>query len=244
MAILLFIVIHWFLSLFCQTFFHHRYAAHAMFTMNRFWEKVFYWLSMLFQGSSYLSPYAYGVLHRLHHAYADTDKDPHSPKYHPNLFKMMWETKTYYANIFFGRVEIEDKYTRNLPNWVSFDKIADSWGVRIFWVALYTAFYVYFATAWWQYLFLPLHFVMGPTQGAVINYFAHKIGRIRFKVNDTSRNLMPVDIFMLGEGYHNNHHKFPGDPNFGKKWYEFDPIYPIILLFHFLHIIRLTPAKA
>ena len=66
-------IIHWYVSLFSQTFFLHRYSAHKMFLMNKFWEKVFYVLTWIFQGSSYLSPYAYGIMHRYHHAYADTD---------------------------------------------------------------------------------------------------------------------------------------------------------------------------
>ncbi|HET6267738.1 MAG TPA: acyl-CoA desaturase, partial [Acidobacteriota bacterium] len=33
-VILAFFIGHWFLSLFCQTFFLHRYAAHRMFTMS------------------------------------------------------------------------------------------------------------------------------------------------------------------------------------------------------------------
>ena len=72
MAILLFFLAHWYLSLFAQTFFLHRYAAHQMFTMNKFWERFFYVLTWLFQGSSFLSPKAYGIMHRLHHAYTDT----------------------------------------------------------------------------------------------------------------------------------------------------------------------------
>jgi stearoyl-CoA desaturase (delta-9 desaturase) len=48
-----------------------------MFTMSKAWEKFFYILSWIFQGSSYLSPRAYGIMHRMHHAYADTEKDPH-----------------------------------------------------------------------------------------------------------------------------------------------------------------------
>ena len=41
-AVLAAFVGHWYLSLFCQTFFLHRYSAHKMFTMNKFWEKFFY----------------------------------------------------------------------------------------------------------------------------------------------------------------------------------------------------------
>ena len=76
---------HWYLSLFTQTFFNHRYAAHRMFTMNKGVEKIFYVMSFVFQGASYLSPRAYAIMHRMHHAYADTEMDPHSPKYDSNL---------------------------------------------------------------------------------------------------------------------------------------------------------------
>ena len=76
MEILIFFVLQWYLSLFCQSFFHHRYSAHGMFTMSRAWEKVFFYISFVTQGSSYLSPYAYGIMHRLHHAHADTEEDP------------------------------------------------------------------------------------------------------------------------------------------------------------------------
>ena len=55
MAILIFFVLHWYLSLFCQTFFLHRYAAHGAFTMSRGWEKFFYILTFITQGSSYMS---------------------------------------------------------------------------------------------------------------------------------------------------------------------------------------------
>ena len=42
MAIAVFFLGHWFLSLFSQTFFLHRYVAHKMFTMSKFWERFFY----------------------------------------------------------------------------------------------------------------------------------------------------------------------------------------------------------
>ena len=99
MTILIFFIAHWYLSLFAQTFFLHRYGAHQMFTMNPFWEKVFYCLTIIFQGSSFLNPRSYAIMHRLHHAYADTEQDPHSPMYSDNLFQMMWKTKTVYTAI-------------------------------------------------------------------------------------------------------------------------------------------------
>lgn len=239
MAILIFFIAVWYLSLFVQTFFHHRYAAHRMFTMSPAMEKVFYVLAWMFQGSSYLSPYAYGILHRMHHAYADTDKDPHSPKYSKNLFDMMWKTKKIYTDIVHGRVQVEERFTKNIPFWPAMERFADSWFSRIGWGVLYTLFFIYFATSWWQFLLLPVIYVMAPVHGAIINWYAHKFGYAPNKVNDTSKNLLPFDFLMLGESYHNNHHKFGGRANFGLRWHEFDPVYPIILLFNALGLIKL-----
>ncbi len=244
MAIFTFIIVHWYSSLFFQTFFQHRYSAHKMFTMSKVWERIFFIFSFIAQGSSYLSPYAYGILHRMHHAYADTEKDPHSPSYDKSLFSMMWRTKTVYSNILEGKTEIEERFKKDLPKWFSFERIADKWFIRTAWGTLYTLIYIYFDPSWWVYLFLPMHYVMGPLHGAIINWFAHKYGTVSFKTNDTARNLLPVDVLMMGEGYHNNHHSHPDSPNFGSKWFEFDPSYPFIVLFNALGIIRLKTAKA
>ncbi|MFN3784495.1 MAG: acyl-CoA desaturase [Spirosomataceae bacterium] len=241
MTILLFFVAHWYLSLLMQTFFLHRYAAHKMFTMSPFWEKTFYWLTFLFQGSSFLSPRAYGIMHRLHHAFADTEKDPHSPDYSKNLFDMMWRTKNFYNEIVHNQDTIEEKYKKGIPNWPFMEKLGDRWISRLAWGILYTLFYIQFATSWWMFLLLPIHYLMGPVHGVIINWFAHKYGYRNYEVDDTAKNLLPVDFLMLGESYHNNHHKFGGRANFGIKWHEFDPTYPFILLLNKLGIIHLKP---
>ncbi len=239
MTILLFFAAHWYFSLFFQTLFHHRYAAHRMFTMSRFWEKMFFVFSYIAQGSSYLSPYAYGIMHRMHHAYADTELDPHSPKYDGNIWKMMWKTKIIYSDILSGKTKVDQKFLGALPQWTKFDYFTDMMATRVIFALGYVAFYFFFATSWWMWLLLPIHFIMSPVHGAVINWFAHRIGYTNFKVKDTSKNILPVDILMLGEGYHNNHHRFGSRPNFGVRWFELDPVYPFIKLFNALGIVRL-----
>lgn len=241
MAILLFIIIHWYLSLFAQSFFHHRYSAHQMFTMSPFMEKLFYIYCFITQGSSYMSPKVYGAMHRMHHAYADTEKDPHSPKYSNNFVKLMVKTYHQFKGIQEETIPLKESFSKNLPDWKWFDKMAGSLFVKALWAIAYTLFYVEFATAWWMYLFIPVHILMGPVHGTIVNWFAHKIGYTNHKVNDTSKNLMPFDPFMLGEGYHNNHHAFGGRANFAEKWYEIDPIYPIIRIFDWIGIIKLNP---
>lgn len=243
MVVLIFFVLHWYLSLFCQTFFLHRYAAHGAFQMSRGWEKFFYILTFITQGSSYMSARTYALLHRLHHAYTDTEDDPHSPTYSKNAVDLMNQTRKKYADIYNRKVVVEEKFLKNLPDWQAFDRIAHPWFTRVLWIIAYVAFYFYFVSAPWQYIFLPLTILIGPVHGGIINWFAHKYGHTNFAMNNTSRNLFYIDVLMLGEAYHNNHHKFPSSINFGVKRNEIDPIYFIILLFNRLGIIRLNTAE-
>lgn len=244
LIILLFFFLHWYLSLFTQSFFNHRYAAHSQFTMSKPMEKVWFIISYIFQGSSYLSPYAYGIMHRMHHAYTDTDKDPHSPKISGNPFKMMWDTKKVYSDIYRGRMDVDEKFKRNLPEWHAFDRFAESWVSRLLWCVGYIAFYVAFAPYWWLYLLLPIQFLMGPFHGAIVNYYAHRFGYVGFKQNNTSKNFIFINFLMQGEGYHNNHHKFPSRPNFAVRWFEFDPVYPVILVLNAFGMIKLARVRA
>ncbi len=131
LIILGFFVAHWYLSLFFQTFFLHRYASHKAFTMSPFTEKVFFVLTWIFEGSNYLSPYGYGVMHRMHHAYADTEDDPHSPKYDESIWKMMWKTRTIYSSIANKTLVPDTRFTEGVPQWPAFDKFARSWPSRL-----------------------------------------------------------------------------------------------------------------
>ncbi len=214
--IIIFFIAHWYLSLFSQSFLQHRYASHRTFTMNKFWERFFYIFAYITQGTSYMSARAYGTLHRIHHAYADTDKDPHSPKHYSNVFAMMWHTKVVFADIMDHRVTVEERFTKNLPDWPTMDKWGQSIPNRILFALLYTGFYILFAPYWWLFALVPIHIFMGPIHGAIINWFAHKFGKVHFKLNNSSRNFIPLDVLMLGENYHNNHHKFP---SMCKFWY-------------------------
>ncbi len=239
MLIIVVFISIWYLSLFAQTFFHHRYASHGAFTMSKFWERFFFIFTYITQGTHYLSPRSYAIMHRLHHAYTDTDKDPHSPAFSSNIISMMLRTRKYYNDIVKGKMHVEERFTKNLPEWESFDKWANSTISRVLWAAAYMLFFIIYATNPWVYLLLPVILTMGALHGALINWFAHKYGYINFRLKNTSRNLLFIDVFMLGESYHNNHHKRPSAVNFGKRWHEIDPVYPIIKLLAWMRIIKI-----
>ena len=56
------------------------------------------------------------------------------------------------------------------------------------------------------------------------NWIDHnpKFGTQADKSKDQSHNVWWWSLLTFGEGWHNNHHLYPGDYTFKKKWYEFD----------------------
>ena len=157
-------------------------------------------------------------MHRMHHAYTDTEKDPHSPNFSSNVFSMMWRTRNIYEGIYRHRIEVEDRFTINLPDWATFEKWANSSFSRILWSLFYLCIFIRFATSPWLFLLLPVILAMGAFHGAVINWFAHKFGYVNFKMKNTS----------------------PSRVNFGRRWHELDPVYPCIRFLNWLHIIRMV----
>jgi stearoyl-CoA desaturase (delta-9 desaturase) len=244
MAILIFFVAHWFLSLFFQTFFQHRYASHRMFTMSKTWERIVYLMAYIFEGSSFLNPRAYALMHREHHAYSDTEKDPHSPHFFTDIFQMMKSTILTFRDHLNRTKDPEARFKGNYPEWPLIDRIGSSITSRLLFGAAYTWFYIEFVPAGseWMYALLPIHYLMGPIHGAIVNWCGHKYGYSNFDNNDKSKNTTPFDFLMLGELFQNNHHKYPNSANFGKKWFEIDPVYPIMKLMHKVGIIRLRKA--
>ena len=207
--------------------------------MNKFWERFFYMFTFLTQGSSFLNPRAYAIMHRMHHAYSDTEKDPHSPHFFKDVWQMTMHTKDIYFSYVSRGVEPEKAFRGNYPEWPLMDKISDSWITRALFGVLYFLFYLKFATSIWLFLLLPIHFFMGPIHGAIVNWCGHKYGYSNYDNNDKSKNSLPLDFLMLGELFQNNHHKSPNSLNFAKKWYELDPSYPLIVMLHWARIIKI-----
>lgn len=239
--ILTIFVLHWVLSVFSQTFYLHRYAAHAMFTMNRFWERTFHIITLITQGSSYLSPYGYAVLHRMHHAFSDTEQDPHSPHQSSNVFTMMLKTKQIYHAIVHRELEVEERFTRDVPDWPIIDKMFHTYPFRIAMGTLITLIYMYILGTNHMYLYalLPIHWLMGPIHGAIVNWAGHKYGYVNHKeTGDLSKNTLPFDFVTMGELFQNNHHNNGTNPNFASKWFEIDPTYHVMQVFNKLGIIR------
>ena len=239
MEIFIIFILHWYLSLFVQTFFLHRYASHQMFKMHPVTEKIFFILTWLAQGSSFLHPAAYALMHRKHHEHSDTEKDPHSPRSFNNWVSFMNKTRIEYAS--YTKIVNDETYKdKSLPRWRFIEKIGDTYTSRVMFGIIYFSIYLIFAPSYWMLLLVPIHILMGPMHGFIVNWFGHKHGYRNFdKLHDNSKNTLFIDFLMLGELYQNNHHRFPTKNNFSFKWYEIDFGYLIVRAFSKLGIITI-----
>lgn len=149
-----------------------------------------------------------------HHPYSDQDKDPHTPKKGIFYAFVGW---TMHVN----PTTINHKYAVKLlrkPNHV----FAHKYYFRLVW-----AFMIVLGILSWKALLFGycIAATVSMIQDFSVNVLGHcpKLGYRNYDTNDISSNFIPLGYLGWGQGWHNNHHKFPADFSFGKKWWEFDP---------------------
>ena len=243
--LIIFLISHWFLSLFFHSFFLHRYASHQLYTTTKGWERFFYFSTWMTLGSSYLVPRAYGVMHRMHHQFSDTEKDPHSPRFFRDVFNMMIHTGRIFRAFVSKRNLPDPQFTREyLPVWNRLDRIGHHTVTRVLFALVYISIYIVFAPGAWWFLLIPIHILMGPIQGAIVNWCGHKYGYRNYKSDDHSKNSSPFGLILMGELFQNNHHHQKYNPNFARRWFEFDSTYLVMRLLNKLKIIHLLPIES
>jgi stearoyl-CoA desaturase (delta-9 desaturase) len=189
-----------------------------MFKMNKFWERFFYAIYLYLTRVFFSEPRAYAILHRMHHAYSDTEKDPHSPHFFKDVWSMTMQTKNIYLDYLLYKKGTRTRFPGQLshlalprPDQRSVGRPEDRFRLDV------RRLLCAFATHWWMFLLLPIHFFMGPIHGAAVNWCGHKYGYSNYDNDDHSKNSLPLDFLMMGELFQNNHHKSPNDANFAKN---------------------------
>jgi stearoyl-CoA desaturase (delta-9 desaturase) len=163
--------------------------------------------------------------HRIHHAFTETDKDPHSTR--PGLFwaHMGWVLK--------GTAQDYDETV--LKKYVP-DLMKDKFHVffaKYYYVPLIVSGFLFYAVGGWSMVLwgVFLRVVVGWHTTWFVNSLAHLFGGRPFATKDDSTNNWFVAILTFGEGWHNNHHAFPTSARHGLKWYQFDMNWLTINLF-------------
>ena len=71
----------------------------------------------------------------------------------------------------------------------------------------------------------------------LVNSLAHRSGRRRFETQDESRNNLLVAVLTLGEGWHNNHHRYAGSARQGFYWWQVDVSFYLLKLMAWLGLV-------
>jgi stearoyl-CoA desaturase (delta-9 desaturase) len=83
--------------------------------------------------------------------------------------------------------------------------------------------------------------MMGPVQGAIVNWCGHRYGYRNFTTRDDSRNTLPIDFVTMGELFQNNHHRAASRLNFAWRRFEVDPTFQLLRVLDWLGVIRIEP---
>ncbi len=221
---------------FALTAFYHRYFSHRTFRTSRLVQFLF---ALLGASAAQRGPLWWAAHHRLHHRYADGPGDVHSPHQHGFWWSHMgWIVAP--AN-FPTRFDVVPDLARypELRLLDRFDVLAPAllagglflagellerggaatngpqllvWGFFISTVALFHA-------------------------TCLINSLAHRIGSRRYATRDHSRNNLVLALLTLGEGWHNNHHRYPAATRQGFAWWEIDVTFYLLVVMSWLGLV-------
>lgn len=232
--------------MFAITGFYHRYFSHRTFRTSRAVQFAF---ALIGASCVQRGPLWWAAHHRNHHRHADTRHDVHSPVVHGfwrshvgwfltrHGFRTDWERIRDLAR--YPELRWLDRYDIVVPVLLA---------VALFLLGdwLETAAPGLGTSAWqmlvWGF-FLSTIALFHAT--VTINSLAHRFGKRRFETRDDSRNNFWLALLTFGEGWHNNHHFFPGSVRQGFRWWEIDLTYYALrtmALFRLVHDLKPVPA--
>lgn len=220
-AVLLYVV-----RMFAITGFYHRYFSHKSFKTSRVMQFI---LAVLGNSSMQRGPLWWAATHRHHHQHSDSEEDAHSPavkgfwwshigwltsmKNFPTAYDNVPELRKYPELVFLNR------FDQIVPFFFGLVMLAVGWMLETIFPGLGVSTGQFFVWTFFISTTVLLHGTL------FINSLAHVWGKRRYETGDDSRNSLLLALITLGEGWHNNHHRYPHSTRQGFKWWEIDLTY-------------------
>jgi stearoyl-CoA desaturase (delta-9 desaturase) len=202
----------------------HRYFAHRAFRTSR----AFQLLLALMAALSFGNAVHFAGKHKLHHRHSDTERDVHTPR-------QGWWQCWLGSLLDCGYSEAEIR--REAAPYLAFPELAFLYRHGTLPALLVCA--LLFALGGFNMMVIGgcLPSVLLLHQSSAVNYFCHCRGYRAFHTRDNSRNHPLVALLTYGEGWHNNHHRFPRSARAGLRWWEIDLFYWVICGFEALGLV-------
>lgn len=195
----------------------HRLLSHRSWNAPAWWYYVGSLCGMIFLIGS---PLAWANNHLSHHRNVDTEKDPHSPK-HLGWLKVQ----------FFSMLTTETSLRYGLRNVNPFQVFLHKHYVLLHLLYAFTLCLVGGPKAVAVFYLVPSAVIWH--MASFINTVNHTRMPGNYRLHeskDSSYNNFFTGVFVWGEGWHNNHHAWPGKARFGSKWWELDVSHLVIRL--------------
>lgn len=235
------------LRMFAITGFFHRYFSHKTFKTSRVVQFLFAaWGNCAMQRGALW----WAATHRHHHQHADHKEDIHSPVVSGFFWSHIgWLTSTRNFPTAYDRIPDLSRYPelvflnrfdQLIPVVYGLIMLLIGWLLETFAPSLGVTTAQFFVWTFFISTTVLLHGTL------FINSLAHVWGSRRYKTDDDSRNSLLLAIITLGEGWHNNHHRYPHSVRQGFRWYEFDPTYlglKMLSWFGLIWDLRPVPAR-
>jgi len=201
------------LSLLLTTVYLHRTLAHRALTLSGPASATMRCLLWLTTG---IKPRQWVAVHRKHHAYTDTDGDPHSPAIEGFAAVQLGNVRLYRKAL--RSTDIVQRYAKDLA--------PDRWDRALFdraWLGLGLSIVGVCVLLGWQLglAVSAVHAVSYLLLNAAINAIGHTYGSHPHA--NTSRNNQWLAWLTAGEGLHNNHHAAPTSARLALSPGEIDP---------------------
>ena len=237
----------YFIRMFAITGIYHRYFSHRSYQTSRVVQFLF---ALLGTTAAQKGPIWWASHHRHHHRHSDTEEDIHSPIVHGIYFAHVgWVLSSQFLEPRLELVKDLTKYPelRTLEKYNLVPPVL--LGVATFYLGTWLqSAYPQLGTSGPQMLvwgfFISTVLLYHGT--FCINSFTHLIGKRRFPSTDHSRNNLFLALITLGEGWHNNHHYYPGSERQGFYWWEIDISHYILTMMSWLGLVwdlRVPPPR-
>lgn len=205
---------------------YHRYFSHRSYKTSRLGAFA---LGLLAETSAQKGILWWAAHHRAHHRLSDAEGDPHSP-----VRDGFW-----YAHMGWLYVPKNDGVNyADVPDLARYPELV--WLDRLWMVPpVLLAVGVWTFLGWsglWVGFFLSTVLLWHAT--FCINSTAHVFGRRRYATPDTSRNNWWLALLTLGEGWHNNHHRYMTAARQGLKWWEIDITFYLLTALSWIRLVR------
>jgi stearoyl-CoA desaturase (Delta-9 desaturase) len=216
----------YFVRMFAVTAGYHRYFSHRSFKLNRVLQFL---LAFLAETSAQKGVLWWAAHHRIHHQTSDSEEDIHSPD----------QRGFWWAHVGWVLSNDYDEYDERLiQDFARFPELR--WLDRYFLVPpIVLAASLFLAGGFPLFLWgFAVSTVMLFHGTFAINSLAHVWGTRRFDTPDHSRNNFFLALITLGEGWHNNHHRYKHACRQGLRWWEVDFTYYLLRLLETVKVVR------